>query len=543
MAVAQKPPRGLQIVRLNPLLEREPDMIQSMQNIFCFSVLFIVLFLWAIFYIQKFTPLKTLLVLIFCFVAVVGAGVLEGLAIEFSDYSIEQIIFNMYVPMDQVDQNLVFDVLERAFSSPLALYYNLMLFCFLPVPLLLLRKNEDYCSVLASICSVYFFAQSLFSIYQVLDFEGFLQRSSSESTMIATYYSDPVTQNLQFPDDKRNLIFITLESVESTLFDANSGGQWEYNVLPHLSQLATENISFWSDEETAGLYSASYTSWTVASLVGASSGMPYKLPLDGNSYTQYSAFLPGLTSLGDILEQEGYQQNFFLGSDASYAGRDNYFTQHGNVEIFDLKAAIDSEVLPEDYFTFWGYEDQKLFQYAKEFLDSYQETTPFALYLLTVDTHFPNGYYCPLCRYDYSTGYENVFDCADRQIYDFVQWVQEQDFYENTTFVITSDHFSMNNDFFEERITNVEDRRLFHCIINPDPSLRLETNIRGASVLDLFPTTLATLGVTWDSDRLGIGTNLFSDTETLIELYGIEAFNEELKYPSTFFNENILYVR
>jgi phosphoglycerol transferase len=43
--------------------------------------------------------------------------------------------------------------------------------------------------------------------------------------------------------------------------------------------------------------------------------------------------------------------------------------------------------------------------------------------------------------------------------------------------------------------------------------------------MDMFPTTLAALGVEIEGDKLGIGVNLFSDKQTLAEKYGIETLN------------------
>lgn len=60
------------------------------------------------------------------------------------------------------------------------------------------------------------------------------------------------------------------------------------------------------------------------------------------------------------------------------------------------------------------------------------------------------------------------------------------------------------------------------------------------SNLDFFPTTLAALGVTWDNDRLGIGTNLFTDTPTLLEIYGFNTFNYEISLTSYFYNDEFL---
>ena len=58
--------------------------------------------------------------------------------------------------------------------------------------------------------------------------------------------------------------------------------------------------------------------------------------------------------------------------------------------------------------------------------------------------------------------------------------------------------------------------------------------------MDLFPTTLAAMGTKIDGDRLGLGTNLYSDKETLSERYGYEYIDKELAKNSKFYNKDIL---
>ena len=46
-------------------------------------------------------------------------------------------------------------------------------------------------------------------------------------------------------------------------------------------------------------------------------------------------------------------------------------------------------MLPEDYRVWWGYEDERLFQNAKnKLMELSAQEEPFNLTLLTVDTHF-----------------------------------------------------------------------------------------------------------------------------------------------------------
>ena len=58
--------------------------------------------------------------------------------------------------------------------------------------------------------------------------------------------------------------------------------------------------------------------------------------------------------------------------------------------------------------------------------------------------------------------------------------------------------------------------------------------------MDLYPTTLGALGAKIEGNRLGLGTNLFSNEKTLIEKYGVEYVNKELKKVSRFYDNSIL---
>ena len=58
---------------------------------------------------------------------------------------------------------------------------------------------------------------------------------------------------------------------------------------------------------------------------------------------------------------------------------------------------------------------------------------------------------------------------------------------------------------------------------------------RDFAPFDIFPTTLASLGIKIKGDRVGLGTNLYSDKKTLVEEYGLERVNDELSRPSFFY--------
>ena len=84
-----------------------------------------------------------------------------------------------------------------------------------------------------------------------------------------------------------------------------------------------------------------------------------------------------------------------------------------------------------------------------------------------------------------------------------------------------------------------KDRRVYNCFINSAIETSNNKNRKFTS-MDMFPTTLAVLGVDIDGDRLGLGTNLYADKETLAEKYGYEYIEQELSKNLKFYNKDIL---
>ena len=381
---------------------------------------------------------------------------------------------------------------------------------------------------------------------------AYVKNQMEASEFIEKEYVDTAKADIKFPEEKRNLIFIFVESAETSFMDQENGGLLENNIIPEMTQLAKENISFSHSELLEGATVAPSCGWTMAGLVAQTSGMPLKLfkYQDGtggvdNSMGQYASFLPGVTSLGEILASEGYQNFFMAGSDFDFAGRRDYFTQHGNYEIWDKNSAALEGKLSEEEKKSWGINDVKLYEFAKEKITELAaDDKPFNFSMITIDTHAGGEGTCEMCLNTYESQYENVWVCASHQIYDFVEWVKQQDFYENTTICITGDHSSMEADFLESYEYNKHEgdtiRKVYNVFINTKTE-PVKMKNRMFTTLDIFPTVLGSLGVEIEGERLGIGTNLFSDVPTLAEEYGYDILFSELNKKSHFYDNNILY--
>ncbi len=370
-----------------------------------------------------------------------------------------------------------------------------------------------------------------------LPYVDFIKNQRSDTTIFEDYYVEPTDDNVIFPNDKRNLIYIYLESMENTYMDKASGGDFKENYIPRLTKLADENTYF-SNTELHGGASVfpNGTSFTMGSLVSQTTGVPFIADVNSNGDMEnVKTILPNAVTLEDILAKQGYEQVLLQGSEGTFAGVDRYWREGKSSKLIDYDELVKERVVPEDYYVNWGIEDQKIYNYAREkLLELSDDGAPFALSLFTIDTHFPNGYKCELCEDNFDEQYENVICCADKQVSDFVSWIKEQDFYENTTIVIVGDHLSMKNEFFRDEKYI---RTTYNCIINA-PVQASRTKNRCFTSADMFPTVLTALGAEVKGDRLGLGTDLYSDTPTLCEELGADKLCEELNKKSDYYYEH-----
>ena len=457
--------------------------------------------------------------------------------------SIDEIIFHLKVPLDGTNSDVVLDGINAC--VPLA-----VLVLFLSIFLIIgLRNKHGKCMIalfLVAVIACGSAGRAAYEVYDELDVKEYLVSQKKESHFIEQNYVDPRTTKITFPEQKRNLIYIYLESMESTFASKEDGGGLDFNCIPELTKLAEENTNFSNTDKLGGGYPAYGGTWTMAGIFSQTSGIPIKNSEQTDdvnaTLAEQSSFSSQARNLEDIFADEGYNQCFMIGSDATFGGRRAYFESHGKgqTEICDYNTAKENGQIPEDYYVWWGYEDQKLFANAQEKLTELSsKDEPFNFTMLTVDTHFEDGYVCEQCQNEFGDNqYANVMACSSRQVDAFVKWIQQQPFYENTTIVISGDHLTMDSDFCND-VSEDYERSVYNVFINLPEGLDTsfeKTHSREFATLDMFPTTLAAMGVTIEGDRLALGVNLFSDEQTLTEQYGRKGLDKELMKKSKFYD-------
>ena len=449
----------------------------------------------------------------------------------FANLRMEEIVYELRAPLEGTGNGMILDYLIKC------LFPAICVGLVIAILYALLHKRRIFRRISIVLAIVLSAALVISAVYfsSKVGLIRYIKDSFSDSDYIEKHYADPKSVSLQFPEKKRNLIFIFLESMETTFSDVADGGAFDVNQIPELTSLAREYEDFSGpDKSLNGGYSMPGTTWTIAGMFAMTAGLPLRTAMDDNAMSDQQTFFPNLTALGDLLQDEGYHQVLMLGSKAVFGGRLGYYTDHGAFDICDYPYAIKAGWIPEDYKEFWGYEDEKLFQFTKQkLLELSKEDEPFHLTMLTVDTHMPEGYRCRLCPDIFDTQYANAVACSSAQVYDFVRWIQEQPFYENTTIVINGDHPTMAAGYCDD-VPSDYTRKTYTCIINGAVSAGENAQRRNFTTFDLFPTTLASIGVEIEGDRLGLGTNLYSDVKTLSEEDGYEAEADYVSKRSTF---------
>ena len=341
-------------------------------------------------------------------------------------------------------------------------------------------------------------------------------------------------------DTTRNLIFIYVESLENSF-------------IKHTPEIRTlyDNGLVFTDQHFGygGGKNIIGAATTISSMVSKTTGLPL---LCGSSFMNNFGesgltFFEKVPGLYDILHDHGYRNIYVQGTPEKFGATGPFFASHGVDDIYD-KDDVE-KMLTEKGEKYRrkgpGLADADVFDYAKKILDtlSYDK---FSLTLTTIDTHYPRGFLDKRCKEkpespsdrDY---YAAVLRCTSKRVGQFVDWVKQQPFGNNTEIVIAGDHLFMAH----SPVSNMRsrERRFLNIYINP--KFTSEQTKRLYTSFDSAPTVLETMGFHIDGHRLGFGSSLLSDKQTLIETYGerklvhlLRELSGSIEYNELFKNNN-----
>lgn len=376
-----------------------------------------------------------------------------------------------------------------------------------------------YCVFLLATVSCFFNNAAFAAIFQ----------KPTDSPLYKHHYTFPDSVAIAFPQDKRNLIVILMESMETNYRE----------FTPEIDSLEKQNLSF-----MPGGVSVAGTGWTMSAITAKTCGIPLNLPLGMNENDNgIQSFLPKAKCLTDILTEKGYQIFFAQGSDSHFAQTNDFLNRHGKVQIHDFNYYEQRGTISAQNHGPWGINDHTLYSFVTKELSTitaYGNNVPFVYFITTIDTHQPNGYLCNFCPRQPQKEedlYPIVLNCASRQISNFLNWAKKQNWYSSTTIVIMGDHISEE---LSKKVGIPKHSELYWTDIFINSTQKTNNTARKFTSFDMYPTILEAMGAKIEGRKLGLGVSLFSNQPTLLELYGRKDLDNMLRQKSFQYN-HLLY--
>jgi phosphoglycerol transferase len=387
-----------------------------------------------------------------------------------------------------------------------------ILFVFVPACLItIICRLVTEKNLLINVTAIILLSYAVWSIKLI----EYISNQNVYSELYENEYVNPKDLEFIFPFKKRNLILLYMESMEEDYTDETLVGE---NLLPNLSKYQNEEIHF------PNFLQMPMQDYTMAAIVSSMCGVPYRTA-KGMNPRKIKNFLPNLLCFPQILEQNGYENYILKSTDLDFVSSRKFYQQHGFKHIkdkLDLEKYIDLE---NNMGTSWGYNDRIYYNIAKDELTKIAKNkTPFMFVMITLDTHGPDIYLDKQCEKKYNDK-RDIIKCADKMAEEFLYWLQEQDFYENTTVVVIGDHPETgNNSLYPEH----QNRKIINFILNPAENSTPQKH-EVWSTIDLAPTILNALGIEFAEGQFGLGRSLFKSSPTLYEIYQNRLSNDVLK--------------
>ena len=284
------------------------------------------------------------------------------------------------------------------------------------------------------------------------------------------------------PAKKWNVVYISVESLSSEYLKHFGSTQY---ITPFLDSLIPYSLFFEN-------FYASGTR-TVRGLEALSLAIP---PTPGQSIVRRKDN-GDMFTIGNVLKPKGYDVRYIYGGNAFFDNMGKYFGGNG-YQVLD-KRDIPKNLV--NHTTAWGVDDEATFNFTLQQCDkSYNEGNLFFNHIMTVSNHRPYTYPdgridIPSSKQDFTGGVKYT----DFAINDFIKKAQKKPWFNNTLFVIVSDHCSRSAGKTDLPVN----RYHIPCLIYAPQLIKPSIEKRLVSQIDLVPTVLGFLNQSYTSRFLG----------------------------------------
>ncbi len=237
-----------------------------------------------------------------------------------------------------------------------------------------------------------------------------------------SFATDSAAPSTYFSRTPKHLVLVSVESLSASFVGSYGSGE---NLTPNLDALARDGLRF------AQVYATGTR--TVRGLEALSLGTP---PVPGQAIVRR----PGnghLTTLGEVLEHQGFDTYFFYGGYGYFDNMNAYFSAN-DYRVVDRTDMPSERVVFENV---WGVADEVLFDSVIAEMDRRAGAAkPFFAHVMTTSNHRPYTY--PDGRIDIPSpgGRRGAVKYSDYAIGKFIRDAQTRPWFKDTLFVFVADH-------------------------------------------------------------------------------------------------------
>lgn len=216
-----------------------------------------------------------------------------------------------------------------------------------------------------------------------------------------------------------NIVLITMEGVTAEMFQYHNHS---VSYMPFLESIMDSSYYF-SQAYSVG----SRTEQGLAAMLSGCLATPF------NSLTDNINTLPKIPSILDNLNDNKYNTTFLFGGNVEFANMRAYLTEIGFdkiIDILDFEPSLRKQSL--------GVPDEYLFEKLAELFQ--QTKQPFFIHTLTLSTHEPFDIPKSNPTQSEKKLYINSVKYLDVQLQKFFEQIKHSPKFNNTIFIITSDH-------------------------------------------------------------------------------------------------------
>ena len=153
--------------------------------------------------------------------------------------SMQELMFQLQSPIEGTSKDMIDNYIESCVPVTV-----LMIFMIVIILISCRKRKKVYLAMTAVVLltSGIIIVSDIHRVYARLEVKEYVVNRNTNSGFIDSNYVDPAETEISFPEQKRNLIYIFLESMETTYASKENGGAYDENYIPLDSLLSGYKI-------------------------------------------------------------------------------------------------------------------------------------------------------------------------------------------------------------------------------------------------------------------------------------------------------------